>query len=205
MLEGVFARVVAAARRLRRFERRELAAFGRWIQHTGNLLHLTVLTAVPLIIGAVTLVSNALAELSFLLFPPLASGTYTLFVDPEGRYASPWKFTVGLVVGACCGWAALALSARVLPGTAVVSPLGAALSIFLTGATTWLLDVEEPAAHPSRRPSARRRTPTATWWSRPTRSTGASSRRTSRGCSRAGTTPWPSVRRRAVAAGGACS
>jgi len=146
MLEGVFARAVAAVRRLRRFERRELAAFGRWIQHTGNFLHLTVLIAVPLLIGFVTLISNALAELSFLLFPPLASGTYTLFSDPEGRYASPWKFTIGLVVGACCGWAALGLSMPGLAGMATVSPVSAALSIFLTGAATWLLDVEEPAA-----------------------------------------------------------
>jgi nucleotide-binding universal stress UspA family protein len=144
MFEGVLARLVAVARRLRRFERRELAAFGRWIQHTGNLLHLTVLVAVPLLIGVVTFVSNALAELSFLLFPPLASGAYTLFSDPEGRYASPRKFVVGLVVGALCGWAALGLSAPVT--VASVSPVSAALSIFLTGAATWALDVEEPAA-----------------------------------------------------------
>jgi nucleotide-binding universal stress UspA family protein len=146
MLDGVIARVVALVRRLRRLERRELAAFGRWIQHTGNLLHLTVLVAVPLLIGLVTLISNALAELSFLLFPPLASGAYTLFSDPEGRYASPWKFTVGLVVGSLCGWTALRLSAPLLAGGTVVSPVSAALSIFLTGAATWLLDVEEPAA-----------------------------------------------------------
>ena len=146
MLDGVIARVVALARRLRRLERRELAAFGRWIQHTGNFLHLTVLVAVPLLIGLVTLISNALAELSFLLFPPLASGAYTLFSDPEGRYASPWKFTVGLVVGSLCGWTALRLSAPLLAGGTVVSPISAALSIFLTGAATWLLDVEEPAA-----------------------------------------------------------
>jgi hypothetical protein len=146
MFEEVLARLVAVFRRLRRFERRELAAFGRWLQHTGNLLHLTVLVAVPLLIGVVTFVSNALTELSFLLFPPLASGAYTLFSDPEGRYASPRKFVAGLVVGACCGWAALGLSAPLLPGTAVVSPASAALSIFLTGAVTWLLDVEEPAA-----------------------------------------------------------
>ncbi|MEF8856293.1 MAG: universal stress protein [Haloplanus sp.] len=148
MFEGVLARLVVVARRLRRFERRELAAFGRWVQHTGNLLHLTVLVAVPLLIGLVTLISNALAELSFLLFPPLASGAYTLFSDPEGRYASPRKFVVGLVVGACCGWAALALAAWVplLPTGAAVSPTSAALSIFLTGGATWLLDVEEPAA-----------------------------------------------------------
>ncbi|WP_251342467.1 universal stress protein [Haloplanus halophilus] len=146
MLSGVLARAVAAVRRIRRLERRELGAFGRWIQHTGNLLHLTVLVAVPLLIALVTLISNALAELSFLLFPPLASGAYTLFSDPEGRYASPWKFTVGLVVGACCGWAALRLSAPLPIGSATVSPASAALSIFLTGAVTWLLDVEEPAA-----------------------------------------------------------
>jgi len=145
MFEGVLARLVAIARRLRRFERRELAAFGRWLQHTDNLLHLTVLVAVPLLIGVVTFVSNALTELSFLLFPPLASGAYTLFSDPEGRYASPRKFVVGLVVGALCGWVALGLSAPMLPG-AVVSPASAALSILLTGAATWLLDVEEPAA-----------------------------------------------------------
>jgi len=146
MFEGVLARLIAVARRFRRFERRELAAFGRWIQHTGNLLHLTVLVAVPLLIGLVTLVSNALTELSFLLFPPLAAGAYTLFSDPEGRYASPRKFVIGLVVGALCGWAALGLSASAGPATTAVSPASAALSIFLTGAVTWVLDVEEPAA-----------------------------------------------------------
>jgi nucleotide-binding universal stress UspA family protein len=146
MFEGVLARLVVAARRLRRFERRELAAFGRWLQHTGNLLHLTVLVAVPLLIGLVTLISNALTELSFLLFPPLAAGAYTLFSDPEGRYASPRKFVVGLVVGALCGWAALGLSVSPRSAAGTVSPASAALSIFLTGAATWLLDVEEPAA-----------------------------------------------------------
>jgi nucleotide-binding universal stress UspA family protein len=146
MFEWVLARAVAVGRRLRRLERRELAAFGRWIQHTGNLLHLTVLVAVPLLIGLVTFISNAVAELSFLLFPPLASGAYTLFSDPEGRYASPWKFTAGLVVGACCGWGAIHLSTPLVSPVWSVSPASAALSIFLTGAATWLLDVEEPAA-----------------------------------------------------------
>ncbi|SEA36145.1 Universal stress protein family protein [Haloplanus vescus] len=145
MFDRVLARLVAAARRVRRFERRELDAFSRWLQDTGNLLHLTVLVAVPLLIASVTFISNALAELSFLLFPPLASGTYTLFSDPEGRYASPHRFVIGLVVGACCGWAAIWLSMPVATGW-VVSPASAALSIFLTGAVTWLLDVEEPAA-----------------------------------------------------------
>ncbi|MFB6256984.1 MAG: HPP family protein [Haloplanus sp.] len=146
MFDRVFLRIVAVVRRLRRLERRELAAFGRWIQHTGNLLHLTVVVVVPLLIALVTLISNVFAELSFLLFPPLASGAFTLFSDPEGRYSSPRKFVAGLVVGALCGWGALRLTGSVLSTTATVSPESAAFSIFLTGATTWLLDVEEPAA-----------------------------------------------------------
>jgi nucleotide-binding universal stress UspA family protein len=105
-----------------------------------------VLVAVPLLIGLVTFISNAVTELSFLLFPPLASGAYTLFSDPEGRYASPLKFTTGLVAGACCGWGAIRLSALLPSAAGGISPASAALSIFLTGAVTWLLDVEEPAA-----------------------------------------------------------
>jgi nucleotide-binding universal stress UspA family protein len=143
MRDRVVARLVAAVRRLRRFERREAATVRRWLERTSNLLHLTVVVAVPLLIALVTLISNALAELSFLLFPPLASGAYTLFSDPEGRYASPRKFVVGLTVGALCGWAALWATAG---NGILVSPRSAALSIFLTGVATWVLDVEEPAA-----------------------------------------------------------
>ncbi|MFB6108271.1 MAG: HPP family protein [Haloplanus sp.] len=146
--DRIVARVADAARRLRRVERRELAAFGRWLQTTGNLLHLTVLVAVPLLIWLVTFISNATTELSFLLFPPLASGAYTLFSDPEGRYASPRKFVLGLTVGALCGWAALAAAGEFYgPGVGeTIHPSSAAVSIFLTGAATWALDVEEPAA-----------------------------------------------------------
>ncbi len=104
-----------------------------------------MLVAVPPLIAVVTFVSNARTELSFLLFPPLASGAYTLFSDPEGRYASPRRFVVGLVGGALCGWAALSLSATP-PTPTIVSPASAALSIFLAGVATRLLDVEEPAA-----------------------------------------------------------
>jgi len=118
------------------------------IGHLSEQENIELNRLLALLIGLVTLISNALTELSFLLFPPLASGAYTLFADPEGRYASPRKFVVGLVVGACCGWAALGLSVWVpfLPPTTTVSPTSAALSIFLTGGATWLLDVEEPAA-----------------------------------------------------------
>ncbi|SEO25026.1 Universal stress protein family protein [Halogranum amylolyticum] len=149
MRDRVRARLVAVGRRVRRIERRELAEFGRWIENTDNLIHLTILLFVPMVLALVTLISNATTELSFLLFPPLASGAYTLFADPEGRYASPTKFVVGLTVGALCGWAALSTFAT-LYGVSITDlglrPESAALSIFLTGAVTWALDVEEPAA-----------------------------------------------------------
>jgi hypothetical protein len=150
MFEDVVAGLASLVRRARRIERRELAELRRWLENTNNLVHVSVLVFVPLLIGVVTHLTNALVELSFLLFPPLAAGTFTLFRDPEGAYSSPGRFVIGLTVGAVCGWAALS-AAGVLyanPGDAVagVHPGSAALSIFLTGLATWLLDVEEPSA-----------------------------------------------------------
>ena len=146
MLEQVRARLRALARRLRRLERRELDAFVRWLEHTGNLLHLSVLVFVPLLIAAVTWLANATAVISFLLFPPLASGTYTLFADPEGTYATPSKFVGGMTVGALCGWLALELTTTVGLNAGGVSASGAALGILFTGVCTWALDLEEPTA-----------------------------------------------------------
>ncbi|RKD93471.1 HPP family protein [Halopiger aswanensis] len=146
MLEQLRARLDALGRRLRRLERRELDAVLRWIERTGNLLHLSVLVFVPLLIGAVTWLSNATAIVSFLLFPPLASGTYTLFADPEGRYSDPWTFVGGMTVGACCGWVAIAVVSGLGLHSGTVSAAGAALGIFFTGALTWALDLEEPTA-----------------------------------------------------------
>ncbi|QLK24943.1 HPP family protein [Natrinema zhouii] len=146
MLEGARARLYALARRLRRLERRELDSFGRWLEHTGNLLHLSVLVFVPLLIAAVTWLANMTAVISFLLFPPLASGTYTLFADPEGKYATPSKFVGGMTVGALCGWLALWLTAATGLDGGGVSTAGAALAILFTGCCTWGLDLEEPTA-----------------------------------------------------------
>lgn len=123
------------------------------METTDNLIHVSILLFVPLLIGLVTLLSNSIQQISFLLFPPLAAGTYTLFADPEGRYASPWKFVAGLTVGALCGWFAIEATAFLPPITPEhlgqpgnVTASGAALSVFLTAATTWLFDLEEPAA-----------------------------------------------------------
>jgi len=129
----VRARLHALASRLRRLERRELDSFVRWIEHTGNLLHLSVLVFVPLLIAAVTWLTNMTAVISFLLFPPLASGTYTLFADPEGKYATPWKFVGGMTVGALCGWLAIELTAAAGLTGGGVSAAGAALAIFSPG------------------------------------------------------------------------
>lgn len=140
----------ALRQRAGRLERRELRELRRWIEHTSNLVHLSVLLFVPLLVGVVTWLSGAIPELSFLLFPPLASGTYTLFSDPQGRHSSPWRFVGGLTTGALCGWAALELAAlfvyHVPPDQYRAAPGGAALGVLLTAIATWLLDVEEPSA-----------------------------------------------------------
>ncbi|WP_276279312.1 universal stress protein [Halorussus caseinilyticus] len=152
MLDGLRSRYHAVLRRVRRFERREIREFRRWIEHTTNLIHLSVLLFVPLLIAAVTAVSNSVDVLPFVLFPPLASGTFTLFAEPEGEYASPTKFVGGLTAGALCGtvaiWVGLHTSMRDPLGTSqlLVSPAEAALAIFLTGGVTWALDFEEPSA-----------------------------------------------------------
>jgi hypothetical protein len=134
-------------RRIRRVERPELDSIVDWLEHTPNLVHLSIVTFVPVIIGLVTYISN-LTAVSFLLFPPLAAGTYTLFADPHGRYSTPKVFVGGMTAGALAGWVALEVSRVLLSrgGGAEVSAMGAAGAIFLTGILTWLLDLEEPTA-----------------------------------------------------------
>jgi len=139
-------RVRDTARWLRNVQRRDLAAFRAWLESTRNLLHLSVLLVVPLVIAAVTAVSTRVEAVSFLLYPPLAAGAYTLFADPASRYASPVRFVAGLTVGAACGVLALQLAVALGAPATGPSPLAAALSVFLTGGVTWLGNVEEPAA-----------------------------------------------------------
>ncbi|MFC7046844.1 HPP family protein [Halobacteriaceae archaeon GCM10025711] len=150
MFEGVAQRYNDVRRRLRRLERREVKQARRWLETTSNLTRVSVLLFVPFLIGLVTFISNTIQEISFLLFPPLASGTYTLFAEPEGRYSSPRKFVSGMTLGAISGWLALELSARFLyhvdPGSLQVHAGAATLGILLTGGLTWLFDVELPTA-----------------------------------------------------------
>ena len=142
-------RLWAITRRVRRFERREVHELRHWLERTSNLVHLSILLVVPLLMILVTSLSNAVGGLSFLLYPPLASGAYTLFANPEGKYASPVRFVGGLTVGAACGWIAVEFAVSLLyttpPGQ--IHSAGAALAILLTGLVTWGLGVEEPAAY----------------------------------------------------------
>jgi hypothetical protein len=138
-------------RRLRRLERREVRDLRRRLEETSTLVHLTLLLVLPLLVGLVTFLSNELEALSFFLFPPLASGSYMLFANPESRYASPVRFVAGLTAGAICAWIAVEVAIVFvypdLPPTALqVDAPGAAFAIFLTGLVTWALDIEEAAA-----------------------------------------------------------
>jgi nucleotide-binding universal stress UspA family protein len=151
MRDRVRERLAAARARVRRFERREVWTIRRWLENTRNLVHLSVLVFVPLLIAAVTWISNAVSVLPFLLFPPLASGTYMLFARPESEFASPTRFVGGLTVGAFCGWLAYGVATALwaAPGRTTVDPGAAAFSVFLTGLVTWLLTVEEASAYSS--------------------------------------------------------
>jgi len=123
------------------------------VADTENVFHLSALVIVPLLIGVITWVSNVSTAVSFLVYPPLASGTYTLFADPGGRYSSARRFVGGMTVGAFSGWLALEASAQfwysVPPAQFQVHTGAAALGIFLTGALTWVLGLEEPTAFSS--------------------------------------------------------
>lgn len=155
MFDGLVGRLRASRRRVRRVRRREIREFRAWVENTQNLIHLSVLLLLPLVIGAVTWLSNAVNLLPFLLFPPLASGTYTLFAHPEEKYASPRRFVGGITAGSVCGWLALEFTARfwyhgdpTVP-TFQVHAGAAAAAVFLTGLVTWALDVQEPTAFSS--------------------------------------------------------
>ena len=136
--------------RLRRTVRHRRIAARLWLERTSNLIHLSVLVFVPLLIAVVTWLSNTAELVTFLLFPPLAAGTYALFSNPSD--ASPWQFVVGITAGAVCGSIAVAaVGTPTQADTAVgltgsISPEGAALSGLLAAVVTWVVGVDEPSA-----------------------------------------------------------
>ncbi|MFB6163133.1 MAG: HPP family protein, partial [Halococcoides sp.] len=120
----------------------------RWIERTTNLLILSVLIVLPVVIGGVTLIANREAALPYLLFPPLASGGYSLFAEPGEWHHDVRRFVGGLTIGAASGWLALAVTTRfwyqVPPGK--IHAGAVALGVFLTAAITLALDMQVPAA-----------------------------------------------------------
>jgi hypothetical protein len=151
MVDGVRERLHRARDRLGRIEYRNLRYFRRRLEETGTLLHVSIVLFVPLLVGALTLLSNRIEDLSFFLFPPLAAGTYSLFHDPGEAESSPARFIAGLTVGAICAWIAIMVALTLVypdlpPSQLSVDAPGAAFAVFLTGGLTWLFDVEEPAA-----------------------------------------------------------
>jgi len=152
MSDGLRSWLAAAVGRLRRLERREVRHVRRHLEVTRTLVHVSVILFVPLLVGVLVSLSNRLEGLSFFLYPPLAAGTYMLFANPESEQAAPVRFVGGLTAGAVCSWVAIEVALRVVypglpPGALTVDAPGAAFAVFLTGAVTWVLDVEEPAAY----------------------------------------------------------
>ncbi|WP_435359420.1 HPP family protein [Haloarchaeobius sp. DFWS5] len=152
MLDELRTWYYAAVDRLRRAERREVRDFRRWVEDTNNLVHLSALLLVPFLIAVVTAIANREDLLPFVLFPPLASGTYSLFADPEGKYASAPTFVGGLTAGAFCGtaaiWVALHTPFHSPLGSSefIISPATAAIAVFLTAGVTWAFHLEQPSA-----------------------------------------------------------
>jgi nucleotide-binding universal stress UspA family protein len=150
MLDALWRQYYAARRRLRRLSRREAHEIRRWLEDTENFLHLSTLLVVPLVIGVITWVSNVSPVVSFLIYPPLASGTYALFTDPGGPYADPITFVGGITAGAVSGLVAFRVTVPFVyptqPGVFEVYAGTAALGIFLTSILTWTLGLEVPTA-----------------------------------------------------------
>lgn len=115
------------------------------------MLHVSIVLVVPVLVGALVSRSNRMSGLSFLLFPPLAAGTFSPFKNPAEAQSSPVGFVGGLTVGAISAWIAIAVALTFVypdlpPSQLAVDPPWAAFAVFLTGGLTWLLEVAEPAA-----------------------------------------------------------
>jgi hypothetical protein len=150
MFDDARASYHTAVTRLRGLEHRGWVRFRRWIERTDNLVRLSVLILLPILLGVVTWLSNYEQALPYLLFPPLASGGYSLFSKAEARYDSIRRFVGGLTAGALCGWLALKIAAiywyQIPPAQYQVHAGAVAFGIFLTGIVTWVLDIQVPSA-----------------------------------------------------------
>lgn len=134
-------------RRIRQILRHRRIAASLWVQETPHIIALSVLVFVPLLIAVVTWLSNISTAVSFLLFPPLAAGTYSLFARPEE--SSSRQFILGITAGALCGWIAveLMLIAGIDLFGGPIRPESAAISVLLVALLTQIVGIEEPSAY----------------------------------------------------------
>ncbi len=142
---------IETAKRLQRaLKYHGLQVLRRRISSTDRLLHVMIVFVVPLLLAGLTWLSNAVSVLPFVIYPPLAAGTYTLFADPESQYADPRRFVGGMTLGAASGWAALSFLTAVWytvpPGQMEVHAGATALAVGLTALLTWTLDLEVPTS-----------------------------------------------------------
>lgn len=109
----------------------------RWLADSTRLVHLSVLLFLPLIVYVVIEIGQ-MSQLSYFVFPPLASATFTIFFDPESAYSAPARLVGGLTLGAIVGSACYALFG--------FTAVGAAVAVLGASVVTWTLGVEHPSA-----------------------------------------------------------
>ncbi|MDY6777220.1 MAG: HPP family protein, partial [Candidatus Nanohaloarchaea archaeon] len=127
--------------RVKRVIRRRLTEqWRRWLSNTSHLTHVSVLLFTTLSV-VVLIELGILSHISYFLFPPLASASFTLFYDPERVYSSVKRLVIGLTLGAFAGWAGFQLYG--------FGGFAAGFALVLTGLLTWLTGTEHPSAFSS--------------------------------------------------------
>lgn len=120
------------------------------LQSSDRHIRLFPLLFIAVLVGGLIFVSNQLRALSILYFPPLAAAGYKLFMNPVTQRRFPWHFPTALTYGALSGWVALLVTKRffapVPHGAFHVDPVGAVISIVLTGIGLWFMNIELPPA-----------------------------------------------------------
>ena len=113
-------------------------------------IRLLPLGFIAILVGSMIFVSNRLPGILILYFPPLAAAGYKLFVNPDIHGRIPRDFPTALTWGALSGWVALLVTERffapVPQGVFQVDPVGAVISIVLTGLGLRAMDIELPPA-----------------------------------------------------------
>lgn len=127
--------------------RRAVATLARRVGGPGRT-RLVGVVLVAIVLGGVTALANAVHHLGYLLFPPLAAASYSLFTRRDA-WGFPWDVPVALTVGAAAGWLAIVVVTTVhhvpeKPFT--VSPAVVILTVLVAGVVLHALSIELPPA-----------------------------------------------------------